>query len=62
MTKVAITCNGADERNVFPTFVIGSAALAGGDDVVLFLEPEGAPALVKGALENINAKAKGCLI
>lgn len=59
MAKVAITCNGADERSIFPAFVLGSAAVAGGDDVVLFFEPEGAPALVKGALENINAKAKG---
>lgn len=59
MAKVAITCNGADERSIFPTFVLGSAAVAGGDDVVLFFEPEGAPALVKGALEDLNKKAKG---
>ncbi|MFP3879775.1 MAG: DsrE/DsrF/DrsH-like family protein [Dehalococcoidia bacterium] len=59
MAKVAITVNGADERSIFPTFVLGSAAVAGGDDVVLFFEPDGAPALVKGALENINSQAKG---
>ncbi|MGQ9546791.1 MAG: DsrE/DsrF/DrsH-like family protein [Dehalococcoidia bacterium] len=59
MAKVAIICNGAEERNIFPTFVLASAAVAGGDDVVLFFEPEGAPALVKGALEELNSKAKG---
>ena len=59
MAKVAITVNGAEERNIFPTFVLGSAAVAGGDDVILFIEPEGAPAFVKGALEDLNAKAKG---
>jgi len=59
MAKMAITCNGADERSIFPTFVLASAAVAGGDDVVLFFEPEGAPALVKGALEDLNSKTKG---
>lgn len=59
MGKVAITCNGSDERSIFPTFVLGAAAVAGGDDVVLFFEPEAAPALVKGAMEELNAKAKG---
>lgn len=59
MGKVAIICNGAEERNVFPAFVLASAAAAGGDDVIVFFEPEGAPALVKGAMEELNAKAKG---
>jgi len=59
MSKVAITCNGAEERSIFPTFVLPSAAVGGGDDVVLFFEPEAAPTLVKRALENIKAKAKG---
>jgi len=59
MAKVAITCNGADERSIFPIFVLGSAAVAGGDDVALFSEPEAARGVVKGTLENINAKAKG---
>ena len=56
MAKVAITCNGAKEDNIFPTFVLGSAATACGDDVVLFFEPAGAPALVKGKLESMEAK------
>ena len=59
MAKMAITCNGADERSIFPTFVLGSAAVAGGDDVILFFEPEAAPALVKGAFEDLNSKAEG---
>ena len=56
MAKMAITCNGSEERNIYPTFVLASAAVAGGDDVVVFFEPEGAPALVKGVLENMKAK------
>ena len=56
MAKVAITCNGAEPANIFPTFVLGSAAAACGDDVVLFFVPGGAPALVKGKLESMEAK------
>jgi len=56
MAKMAITCNGAEERNIYPTFVLASAAVASGDDVVVFFEPEGSPALVKGVLENMKAK------
>ena len=56
MATVAITCNGAEPGNIFPAFIIGSAAAACGDDVVLFFTPGGAPALVKGELEKIKAK------
>jgi predicted peroxiredoxin len=56
VAKTAIICNGADERSIFPTFILASSAVAGGDDVVLFFEPEGAPALVKGMLENMKVK------
>lgn len=56
MAKVSITCNGAEPGNIFPTFIFGSAAAACGDDVVLFFVPGGAPALVKGQLEKIEAK------
>lgn len=56
MAKVAITCNGAKAESIFPTFVLGSAATACGDDVILFFEPAGAPALVKGKLESMKAK------
>ena len=56
MATVAITCNGAEPGNIFPSFIIGSAAAACGDDVVMFFTPGGAPALVKGELEKIKAK------
>ena len=56
MAKVAITVNGAEPSNIFPTFIIGSAAAACGDDVLLFFTPGGAPALVKGEMEKMSAK------
>ncbi len=56
MAKIAITCNGVEPDNIFPTFVLGSAATACGDDVVLFFVPGGAPALIKGKLESMKAK------
>ncbi len=56
MGKVSITCNGAEPGTIFPAFILGSAAAACGDDVVLFFTPGGAPALVKGELEKIKAK------
>jgi len=54
MAKVAITCNGAEAGNVFSPFILGSAAAASGDEVVLFFTPGGAPALVKGKLEEMR--------
>jgi predicted peroxiredoxin len=56
VAKTAIICNGADERSIFPTFILASSAVAGGDDVVLFFEPEGAPALVKGVIEDMKVE------
>ena len=56
MATIAITVNGAEAGNIFPAFILGSAAAACGDDVVLFFTPGGAPALVKGQLEKIKAK------
>ena len=56
MGKVAITVNGAEPRNLYPPFILGSSALASGDDVILFFTPGGAPALKKGFLEEIKAK------
>ena len=54
--KVAIVCNGAENKNLYPTFVLASSAAASGDDVVLFFTPGAAPALRKGVLEEIKAK------
>jgi predicted peroxiredoxin len=56
MGKVAITVNGAEPKNLYPSFILGSSALASGDDVILFFTPGGAPALKKGVLEEIKAK------
>ena len=56
MANVAIVCNGSEPGNVFPPFIIGSSAVASGDDVVLFFTPGGAPAMVKGRLEEIKGK------
>jgi len=56
MAKVAITVNGSAASNVFPSMILGSSAASLGDDVVVFFCPGGAPALVKGELEKIEAK------
>jgi len=56
MAMMAITCNGSEANNIFPTFVLGSAATACGDEVILFFEPAATPALVKGKLESMEVK------
>ena len=58
MAKMAITCNGSEPSNVFPSLILGSSAAASGDEVVLFFTPGGAPALVKGKIEQMG-KVKG---
>ena len=54
MAKTAITCNSAEPSSIFPTFILGSAAAACGDDVVMFFTVGGAPAMVKGELEKMK--------
>ncbi len=54
--KVAIVCNGAENKNLYPTFILASSAVASGDEVVLFFTPGAASALRKGELEKIKAK------
>jgi predicted peroxiredoxin len=54
--KVAIVCNGSEPKNLYPTFILASSAVASGDDVILFFTPGGAPALRKGELEKIKGK------
>jgi predicted peroxiredoxin len=56
MSKVAIICNGAEPKNLYPAFILGSSAIASGDDIILFFTPGGAPALKKGELEKIKGK------
>ena len=56
MAKVAITVNGSEEKNVFPPFILGSSAVASGDEVTIFFCPGGAPAMVKGEIEKMEGK------
>jgi len=56
MAKVAIVCNGAESSNVFPPLILGTSAIACGDEVILFYTPGGASALVKGKLEEMRGK------
>jgi len=58
MAKMAIIVNGSEAKNVYSPFILGSAAAASGDEVILFFTPAGAPAMVKGALEKLNEEAK----
>ncbi len=53
---VAITCNGCEPTNLYPVFVLGSAAAASGDEVILFFTPGAGPALKKGELEKLQMK------
>jgi len=56
MAKVAITCNGSEPVNVLSPFILGSAAAASGDEVIIFFTPGGSPAMVKGAIEKMKVK------
>jgi predicted peroxiredoxin len=56
MTTTAIICNGTENKNLFPLFILGSAAIALGNEVYLFFTPIGAPALKKGFLETVKGK------
>ena len=56
MSKVAMICNGAEPKNLYPAFILGSSAVASGDDLILFFTPGAAPALKKGELEKIKSK------
>jgi len=56
MAKMAITVNGSEPANVFSPFILGSSAIASGDEVVLFFTPNGAPAMVKGVIEKMEVK------
>jgi len=56
MSKVAMVCNGSEPKNLYPAFILGSSAIASGDDLILFFTPGGAPALKKGEFEKIKGK------
>lgn len=56
MAKVAITVNGTEPKCVYPPFILGSSAVALGDEVIIFFCPGGAPAMVKGVVEKMEGK------
>lgn len=56
MGKVAIVCNGSEPKNLFPTFVLGSSAAAGGDTVYVFFTPGAVAALKPGVIEGTKKK------
>jgi len=58
MGKVSITINGAEINNIFSAVIIAVSAAASGDEVILYVCPAGLPAFVKGAMEELNEKAK----
>jgi predicted peroxiredoxin len=61
--KTAIVCNGSEPGNAFPTFILGSAAAALGDEVIIFVTPVAAAKLLKkGTLENINIEGMPNLV
>lgn len=58
MAKTVITVNGAEAKNIFPPIILGSSSAASGDEVIIFFTPAGAPTMVKGVIEKMNAEAK----
>jgi len=56
MAKIAITVNGDEPKNVYPPFILGSSAVALGNELVIFFCPGGAKAMVKGEVEKIAGK------
>ena len=62
MGKIAISVNGIKPKNLYPSFIIGSSAIASGDDVIYYFNPEAAPALKKGVFEEIKGKGYPDLI
>ena len=56
MAKVALVCNGAEPKSLFPTFVLGASAAASGDDVYVFFTPGATDALKPGVVEGMKKK------
>jgi predicted peroxiredoxin len=54
MTKTVIMCNHSDGDSVMASLVMGAAAAATGDQVLMFFQPGAAKMLVKGELEKLN--------
>jgi predicted peroxiredoxin len=58
-TKMVIMCNHEDADSVMAALVMGAAAAATGEQVLMFFQPGGARALVKGELEKFQG-IQGC--
>ena len=56
--KVAIVCNEAEPKNLYPTFILGSSAAAARDEVVLFFTPGVAPAYRENSKIGGNSAKK----
>jgi len=56
VAKVAIVVNGGEPKNVYPPFVLGTAALATGNEVIMFFCPAGGLWCKKGELEKVTGK------
>lgn len=56
MSKTAIVCSGGEPAQLFPTFVFAASAAALGEEVLVFCCPAAAPAMLKGNLEEMEAK------
>ncbi|HUL40197.1 MAG TPA: DsrE/DsrF/DrsH-like family protein [Methanomassiliicoccales archaeon] len=56
MAKVALVVNGMEPKSVYPPFVLGTSALALGNEVIMFFCPAGGPWCKKGELEKVTMK------
>lgn len=56
MAKVALVVNGMEPKSVYPPFVLGTSALAIGNEVMIFFCPAGGPWCKKGELEKVTMK------
>ncbi len=54
MGKVAITLNGSEPKNIYPTITIAVSALACGDEVLIFVLPSGLPVFTEGKIAELN--------
>ncbi|MDA3886992.1 MAG: DsrE family protein [Candidatus Delongbacteria bacterium] len=57
MSKMSITLNGAEVKNINSTMTIAVSALSMGDEVILFVLPSGMPVFVKGRMHELNIAA-----
>ena len=54
INKAVIMCNHSDADSIMAALIMGAAAAATGDEVLMFFQPGAAKMLVKGELEKLN--------